>query len=57
MFLNGSSARSRWKHLGDQRDDLENDQRCPVLLRALTAILPTGSGMRPKVCEGRSFLP
>ena len=43
------------KHFADQRDDQENDQRCHVLLRALTAILPSGKGMRPKVCEGRSF--
>jgi hypothetical protein len=50
MFLNGNSARSRWRHFGDQRDDQENDQRCPVLLRALTAILSLGKKLRPKVC-------
>ncbi len=31
-------------HCGDQRDDQETDQRCPVLQRALTAILSSGKG-------------
>jgi hypothetical protein len=30
----------RWKPYGDQ----ENDQRCSVLLRDLTSILPSGKG-------------
>ena len=50
MFLNGHSARSICRHFGDQRDDQETDQRCPVLLRSLTAILSSGKGLRPKVC-------
>jgi len=40
---------------GDQRDDQETDQRCPVLLQVLTAILPSGKGLSPKVREVAPF--
>ncbi len=35
-----------------KQGDQENDQRCPVLLQAPTAILSSGKGMRPRVYEG-----
>jgi len=38
-----------WRHFGDERDDQETDQRCPVLLGAPAAILSSRKGLRPKV--------
>ncbi len=52
---NASSASSIGRRVGDQRDEQENDQRYPVLVRALTAILPSGKALRPKVCEVAPF--
>src|SRR5215469_9644566 len=49
------SLNSIGRFCGDQRDDQETDQRCPVLLRALTAILPSGKGLRPTVCQVAPF--